>query len=465
MIKFYNTLTKKKDALKPITPNKVGIFVCGSTVYDSPHLGHARCCVFYDALVKYLKFSGYDVFYLQNITDIDDKIINRAHEKKITPEKLAENYEKEYLQAMKVLRVDSVSKYARATEHIKEMISQIQRLFKKDYGYKIEDGIYYDIKKFKGYGKLSGRTVLQANDAVSRIDETIGKRSRGDFCLWKFSKPKEPSWNSPWGKGRPGWHIEDTAIAEKYLGLQYDIHGGGKDLIFPHHEDEIAQMEAISGLSPMVKYWMHVGFLTVAGSKMSKSLNNFITINDFLKSNSWRLLRLFFLKTHYRSPVDYTDNNIHQTQKELEKIDDFIARLKNQAKNGEASKFIESFVAKSRKDFYKILDNDMNTPSAMAVIFKLINQGNQIIDKDEITFGDAKEIIKFLKEIDSFLCFIFEKETKVEIPEAVKKIVKEREKARKNNNWQKSDELKKEIEKMGYRVEDTKQKTIVKKNF
>ena len=270
MLKIYNTLSGKKEILKPFDATqgeKLKFFVCGPTVYDYSHLGHARTYIAFDIIAKYLKEKGYKVFYLQNITDIDDKIIKRAKEKDITAEKLAKNFEKEYLQDMKSLRIDSVTKYARATDHIKEIIAQIEILKEKGFAYQLADGIYYDISKFKNYGKFSRRTVLQAEDGVSRIDESKEKINKGDFCLWKFSKPDEPKWSSLWGPGRPGWHIEDTAITEKYFGPQYDMHGGGKDLIFPHHEAEIAQMEAISGKRPMVKYWIHAGFLTANGKK------------------------------------------------------------------------------------------------------------------------------------------------------------------------------------------------------
>ena len=317
MLKLYNTLTRKKESFTPKKGKKVNLFVCGPTIYDFSHIGHARTYIVFDAFVKYLKQKSFNVFYLQNITDIDDKIIIRAKEKKTTPRKLALLFEKEYLKDMKSLKVSSITKYARATSHVKEIISQVKRLLKKGFAYQIKDGIYYDISNFKNYGKLSRRTVLQAEDAVSRIDETKDKRNKGDFCLWKFSKKGEPRWKSPFGLGRPGWHIEDTAITEKYFGLQYDIHGGARDLIFPHHEAEIAQMEAISGKSPMVNYWLHTGFLTVKGKKMAKSLGNFITIKDFLKDYSPRILRLFVIKSHYRSPIDYNEKLISQTKKEL----------------------------------------------------------------------------------------------------------------------------------------------------
>ncbi|MGB9598851.1 MAG: cysteine--tRNA ligase, partial [Minisyncoccales bacterium] len=328
MIKIYNSFSKKREILRPMANKKLNLFVCGPTVYDLAHLGHARLFIVFDLIVKYLRSQKYNVFYLQNITDIDDKIIERAKREKTTSQKIARRFEKEYLKDMKDLKIDSVTKYARATEHIKEIISQVKRLIKKNYAYQIDDGIYYDISKFNDYGKLSGRTVLQAEDGFSRIDESKGKKNKGDFCLWKFSKLNEPKWQSPWGKGRPGWHIEDTAITEKYFGEQYELHGGGQDLIFPHHEAEIAQMEALSGKKPFVKYWLHVNLVKVNGKKMSKSLGNFITIRDFLKENSARLLRFLVASSHYRSPLEYNEEVLLQSKRRMEKIDEFVRKIK-----------------------------------------------------------------------------------------------------------------------------------------
>ena len=321
---------------------KISLFVCGPTVYDFPHLGHARTYISFDAFVRFLRSQGYKVDYLQNITDIDDKIITRAKQVKITPQALAKRFENEYKKDIKTMGIVSVSKYARATDHIPEIIVQIGKLLKKGYAYELKgEGIYYDILKFKDYGKLSRRTSLQAEDAVSRIDESVKKQNKGDFALWKISKEGEPKWKSPWGWGRPGWHIEDTAMTEKHFGAQYELHGGARDLIFPHHEAEIAQMEAISGKKPMAKHWMHTGFLTVEGEKMSKSLGNFITIQNFLSEYSPRVLRLLVLKTHYRSPIDYSEKLLLQTQRELERIDEFI---ENVPQDSEIKKRVKLFM-------------------------------------------------------------------------------------------------------------------------
>lgn len=464
MLKLYNTLTRKKEVFKPRRAKKVNLFVCGPTVYDFPHLGHARTYIVFDVIVKYLREKGFKVYYLQNITDIDDRIIERAKRDKISWKDVSKKFEKEYLNDMTLLKIDSVTKYARATEHIKEIISQVRRLQEKGFAYQIEDGIYYDISKFKDYGKLSKRTILQAEDAVSRIDEAKKKRNKGDFCLWRFSKEGEPKWKSPFGEGRPGWHIEDTAITEKYLGRQYDIHGGGRDLIFPHHEAEIAQMEAISGKKPLVKYWLHTGLLTVGGVKMSKSLGNFITIEDFLKQNSPRILRLLVIKNHYRSPLDYSEKEIKGTKKQLARIDEFLNKLNEiRGTKKERKSQLEKIILKFQGEFEKAMAADFNTPKALALLFEFITKGNQLLDRNKITFAGAQKILKFLKQIDKVFNFIFWEKPKIEIPAKILKLVKEREEYRKKGNWQKSDEIRKKIKEEGYWVEDTKEGPKIKK--
>ena len=466
MLKLYNTLSQKKEILKPRQGKRINLFVCGPTTYDFSHLGHARTYLVFDMIVKYLRQKGYNVFYLQNITDIDDKIINRAEERKTTPQKLARFFEKEYLKDMKSLKIDSVTKYAGATKHIKEIVSQVERLLKKGFAYQIKDGIYYDIAKFKEYGKLSKRTIRQAEDGVSRIDESKRKKNKGDFCLWKLSKSEEPRWNSPFGWGRPGWHIEDTAIAEKFFGPQYDIHGGAKDLIFPHHEAEISQMEAISGKKPFVRYWLHSGFLTVKGQKMAKSLGNFITIRDFLKKNENRILRLLVIKTHYRSPLDYNEKMLCQNKKELERIDEFIEKIKNprlrQGFGGQAKLKIP------KGEFKMAMDDDFNTPKAIAVIFNLITKVNTLISQNQLSLANAKKILLFLEKVDKVFNFIFQEKTKTCLPAGREKIkllnlVKQREKYRKEGLWQKADEIRKRIKEMGYWIEDTKEGSKIKK--
>ena len=464
MLQIYNTLTGKIEPLSPIKKDKINLFVCGPTVYDFSHIGHARTYIAFDMLVNYLKHLKFNVFYLQNITDIDDKIIQRAKEKNINPKELAKQFEKEYLLDMQTLQVKSVKKYARATEHIKEIISQVERLLQKGFAYQTADGIYYDVSKFKEYGKLSGRTTQGAEDGTSRIDEGIEKKNKADFCLWKLSQDKsEISWPSPFGKGRPGWHIEDTAITEKYFGAQYDIHGGARDLIFPHHEAEISQMEAISGKSPLVKYWVHTGFLTINGQKMSKSLGNFTTIRDFLKETTPQALRMFIFSSHYRSPIDLKDASITEAVNNVEKLQDLILKLKQtKTSQGNFSTEVEGF----KQGFWNALEDDFNTPKAKASLFELVSLVNEKINKKTLTQTQAKGILEFLKEINKIFLFLDFKQTKKEseIPEEVKKLAQQREEYRQNKDWAKADETRQKIELLGFEVEDTlKGQKITKK--
>jgi len=449
-LKLYNTLTRKKETLKPISGKKVKLFVCGITPYDYAHIGHAKTYVQFDIIAKYLRYRGYDVTYLQNITDVDDKIIKRAKEKKVSPKELARKFEKEYHNDMKALGVDSVDKFARATDHIKEIIKQVKTLMDKDYAYSVEDdGIYFNLSKFSEYGKLSGRTSTEAEDAVTRIDDSIKKVNKGDFCLWKKSKENEPKWKDPWFHGgRPGWHIEDTAISEKYFGQQYDMHGGARDLIFPHHEAEITQMESASGKRPFVKYWLHTGFLNVKGQKMAKSLGNFVTIRDTLKKHNPKVLRFFYLSAHYKSSIDFSEELLEQSKNALERLNDFVRRVKD-SKGKDDKKLIE----KARNDFAKHMDDDFDMPKTLAVIFDFIKEVNKK--------GGGKKSYDLMLEFDKVLGILETKEEK--IPEEIKKLVKEREKARKESNYEKADKIREEINNKGYFVEDTNQGVRIKK--
>ncbi|MBI2577947.1 MAG: cysteine--tRNA ligase [Candidatus Wildermuthbacteria bacterium] len=456
MITISNTISLQKEPVRARKGKTINLFVCGPTVYDFSHIGHARTYIAFDVIAKYLNFSGFRVFYLQNITDIDDKIIQRAKESEESPKTLARRFETEYYKDIKALGVNSVTTYARATDYIPQIISQVERLLEKGFAYEAEDGIYFDVKKFSGYGKLSGRTYEQAQDAVSRIDESVKKRNKGDFALWKVSKADEPSWKSPWGMGRPGWHIEDTAITEHYFGPQYDIHGGARDLIFPHHEAEIAQMEAVSGKEPLVRYWLHTGFLNVRGEKMSKSLGNFITIRNFLEKHSSRFLRFFVLKSHYRSPIDYNDDAMVQTDRELDRIDEFIERLRSIAVKGSATPKLSQVLKTKRKEFFDAMDDDFNTPLAIAKIFELISEVNRLADSLAFTKQDSKSIFAFLKEIDVFLGFIFIGKKKSEaVPKEIEELAFQREEFRKKQDWQKADEVRQAIEKKGWVITDT----------
>ena len=463
-IKVYNTLSGKKEEIKPLEGNKINFFVCGPTVYDFSNIGHARTYVIFDCFAKYLTHQGFEVFYLQNITDVDDKIIVRAREKSVLPKDLAEAFEKEHLKDMKLLGITSVKKYARATDHIKEIINQIERLVQKGLAYTLDDGIYFDIVSFKNYGKLSGRTALQAEDSVSRIDYAKDKRNRGDFCLWKFETPSEPSWDSPFGKGRPGWHIEDTAITEHFFGPQYDIHGGGIDLIFPHHEAEITQMESVSGKSPLVKYWMHVGFLTMNGQKMSKSAGGMITINDFLKRYSPQQLRFLLAKSLWHSPLDYSESTMIEVTATLERFSESLRKIKTGKKPGRSAGKLKPLFKKAGEDFYTTLADDFNTPKAFAVLFEFITQINTMLEENAVSKTDAGKIYQFFVQINRIFNIIdFKKLGKTTIPNEVKGLVKVREQHRKLKEWVKSDEVREEIEKYGYTVQDTRDGQLLKK--
>ncbi|HIH39933.1 TPA: cysteine--tRNA ligase [Candidatus Woesearchaeota archaeon] len=449
-LKLFNTLGRKLELFKPIKGKKVNFFVCGPTVYDYSHLGHAKTYTQFDFIVRFLRKSGFDIFYLQNITDMDDKIINRAKEKKLTPKQLTEEFEKIYMEDMKSLHNTSVTKYARATDYIPQIVKQVNQLVKKGYAYKISDGYYFDLKKFPDYGKLSGRTILQDEDAVSRIDENEEKRNNGDFCLWKLYKEGEPSWETELGKGRPGWHIEDTAITESFFGPQYDVHGGAVDLIFPHHEAEIAQIEAASGKKPLVRYWMHTGFLNINSEKMSKSKGNFFTIREALKNHDYRTLRYFFLSNHYRMPLNYAPEFLDQAKHSLQRIDDFIFSIDRKKDDKENTKRIE----KTRTSIINSLNEDINTPIALASLFKFIRD----INKEG---NSGKHVLSFMKELNELFDFMnFEAE---EIPKEIKELISKRDEARKRKDFKKADELRNEIRSKGYLIDDSEHGLLVKK--
>ncbi|MBI2669601.1 MAG: cysteine--tRNA ligase [Candidatus Yanofskybacteria bacterium] len=462
MMQIYNTLARQKEEF--LSPgSKVRMFVCGPTVYDYSHIGHARTYVVFDVVAKYLRHRGYEVFYLQNITDIDDKIIERAKQKMINPADLALEYKEAYYEDMKSLGITAVSEYAPATQYIPEIVSQVKQLIEKGIAYLIEDdGYYFDLVKFPDYGKLSGRTTQSAEDAVSRIDESIKKRNRGDFALWKFSKLEEPGWNSELGYGRPGWHIEDTAMTEKHFGFQYDLHGGAQDLIFPHHEAEIAQMESISGKKPFVKYWIHPGFLTVSGQKMSKSLGNFITIRDALKKYPAEALRMMILMAYYRSPIDYSEENLRQTEAAVNRLAEFTNRLKNIEKSLLRSSTPKlELIEKIKENFEKEMDDDFNTPKAIASLFDFVREVNPLIDERKISSEDAKKSLEMLNEFDQILSIIPKKSQ--EIPPEIQKLISERETIRQAKDFIHSDQLRDQIKNLGYEIEDTNYGPLVKK--
>lgn len=445
-MKVFNTLTGAKESLDKPTGRALRLFVCGPTVYDYPHIGNARTFLSFDIFAKYLRHRGYKLTYLQNITDIDDKIINRAKEDGVDWDIVSRRYEKAYLNNMRALGVTSVDMYAKATDYIPEIITQIKTLLAKGHAYLIEDdGYYFDLTTFPDYGKLSHRTVEQAEDAVTRIDMSEKKRNRGDFALWKFSSEGEPGWNTKLGFGRPGWHIEDTAITEHFFGPQYDIHGGAQDLKFPHHEAEIAQQESASGMKPFVKHWMHAGFLTVNGEKMSKSLQNFVTINDFLAENPPNLFRMMVFMHHYRSPLDYTKELVRTARKNLSDIGAFVKKLETVNGNDKEA-YADEFLAK----FTSAMDDDLNTSNALASVFETMNVVSPKI------YELSKKSAKALKSaiIGAFGSVGLDIPTP-KIPLKIRFLARRREKYRSSKQFIQSDALRDKVYALGFTIEDT----------
>ncbi len=467
-IRVYNSYTRKKEDFKPISDKKVRMFVCGPTVYDFSHLGHARTYVAYDVIARWLRYRGFDLFYLMNITDIDDKIIKRAREKNEDPLKLARRFEESFFQDIASLQINTIDVYARASEHIPDIIDQIERLIEKGFAYITQTGVYFDVSKFEDYGKLSHQDPEELKR--HRIEPDPSKRNKQDFSLWKMRREGEPYWNSPWGEGRPGWHIEDTAIAEKYLGQQYDIHGGGVDLIFPHHEAEIAQMESISGKKPMVRYWLHTGFLKVEGKKMAKSLGNFITIQDALKRYDLEALRLFFSSTHYRSPIDFYEKKIEQAKTSLEALYETINSIRRSVKSmgdlTENEKALERIMEESRRRFGEAMDDDFNTPLALSCLFDLAKDVNKLFDTQKsINKRLADDLINTFRELGGIIGILQKEEIKEELPEELRLLIEERERARERKDWKTADEIRKRLEEFGIILEDTPQGVKWKKKI
>lgn len=455
MIKVYSTMTRQKEELK-VTNNKIKLFVCGPTVYDYSHIGHARTYISFDVIVRYLKHEGYSVFYLQNITDIDDKIIKRAKENNEDPLELSHRFEKEYLKDMETLNVSNVNFYARATEHMNEIINQIQDLIDKGYAYDTETGVYFDVSKFEDFGKLSNRNLDDLQNTRIQIDST--KKDPKDFALWK-KQNEQPYWESPWGNGRPGWHIEDTAITEAYFGPQYDIHGGGLDLIFPHHDAEIAQMEASSGKEPLVEYWMHTGFLNVSGEKMSKSLGNFITIKELLELVTPEVYRFFVLSTHYRSPIDFSEDTLKQAENSLKRIQNtgkiIIDKLTED--NLPEGNVLDEDLELFKEEFFNAMNNDFNTPIALSNLFDFTHKINKAISSNEVSRNTLNNIVETFKDIESILGFdiMVEDDMVSDVSGDLLNIITEiREDLRSKKDWDLADKIRDELANLDITLED-----------
>jgi len=454
-LKVYNTLTRHLDDFQPIHPGRVNMFVCGPTVYDVSHIGHGKSYVAYDIIARYLRKKGYSVFFVLNITDIDDKIINRAKESKEDPLKLSERYAQAFYKDMKDLHVNSINLYAKASDYIPEIISQIQGLVDKGIGYKIAGGVYYDISKFPEYGKLSRQNLEQLT--VHRVDPDPEKRNPGDFVLWKNQKPGEIAWDSPWGKGRPGWHIEDTAITLTHFGPTYDLHGGGTELIFPHHEAEIAQAEGLTGKKPLAKYWAHTGLLSIKGQEMHKSLGNFVPIQEAIQKVGVEALRVLYASTHYRSPLDYTEDTLVQAASLARRFrrayDQVQIAVGMKSEGKDQTSTLKRQVDGARTEFFAAMDDDFNTPRALAAYIRIVG----IVEEHGKSLGteSAGLLLETMKELSSTLGLLeTDPVPRREFLELVNMLTSLRNELRAKREYALSDRLREHMQKAGVIVED-----------
>ena len=456
-LKIYNDLHRRKEAFEPLEPGRVRMYVCGMTVYDYCHLGHARVVVVFDVVQRYLKARGFEVTYVRNITDIDDKIIQRANEQGVPFHELTARFIDAMHEDFDALGVERPTIEPRATEHLGEILAMIERLIERGHAYVAENGdVYYDVRSFPEYGKLSGKSIDDL-EAGARVEPGEGKRDPLDFALWKAAKPGEPAWDSPWGQGRPGWHIECSAMSTTALGDTFDIHGGGADLTFPHHENEIAQSEGATG-HPFVRYWMHNGFVRVNDEKMAKSLGNFFTIREILERYRPEEVRYFILTSHYRSPLNYDETHLVNARKALDRLYTALRGLPA-AEPGEAEKYVEAFNA--------AMDDDFNTPEALAVLFELVREINRERGQDP---EKAARMGAELKRLGGILGLLQDD------PEAwlkggsggesglsdeqIEALIQQRLEARKARNWAEADRIRDELKAQGIVLEDTPQGTI-----
>ncbi len=485
-IRIYNTLTGKKERFEPIEPGRVSMYVCGPTVYDACHIGHARSVVVFDVIVRYFRAKGFDVVYVRNFTDVDDKIINRANQLGIDFMEVAEKYIKEFHEDMDALNVKRADFEPRATEHIDQIIKIIEKLIKKGIAYQIDGDVYYAVEMFAEYGKLSGRK-LEDMEAGARVNIDKRKRNPFDFALWKSAKPEEPFWESPWGRGRPGWHIECSAMSGKYLGETFDIHGGGKDLIFPHHENEIAQSEGANE-KPFAMYWIHNGFVNINQEKMSKSLGNFMMIKDVIKSYHPEVVRLFLLSNHYRSPIDFTDKAMDEAGSGLDKIYALLDRVDEKAESTQCrTKHQTGKSGKLWERFCEAMDDDFNTARGIGILFEGVRHINRMLDENDpagkmvadngspdikkTVYAESSDILKIgnilgILALSPKAYFETKRSKSLEKgsidPVVIEKIVDQRMEARKAKDWAKADEIRKQLEEMNIIIEDRPEGTVWK---
>lgn len=466
MLKVYNTMTRQKEEFKPLKPGEVSIYCCGVTPYNHPHIGNARPFVTWDVIRRYFTKRGYKVHYIQNFTDVDDKIIAAANKEGVTWKDISDRYIKAYFEAMDALNVRHADVYPRVSETMPEIIAMVQKLIDKGYAYAVDGDVFYSVEKFAGYGKLSGRD-LEDMKAGARIEVDTRKHHPMDFALWKSAKPGEPSWDSPWGKGRPGWHIECSTMSLKYLGEKFDFHGGGSDLIFPHHENEIAQSQACIGDDhSFARYWLHNGFITIHNEKMSKSKNNFFTVKDILKEYPGEVIRFFILQTHYRSPLDFSDERLKEAQTSLGRLSntkEYIDELAAQAGTSDTAAELAGTAEKLLNNFYEAMDDDFNTALAISQMFALSKEIN-IYYQDVTNGSKAFDAANFAKVREAYMEMagiigIFEQQEAAKDDGLTDKlmeiIIAIRQDARKEKNWALADKIRDELKTAGVVLEDT----------
>lgn len=459
-MKLFNTMTRKKEDFVPITPGEVKMYACGPTVYNFIHVGNARPIIVFDVLRRYFEYCGEKVTFVQNFTDVDDKIINRAKEEGSSSEEVAEKYIKEYFTDAEGLGVRAATIHPKATENIPQIIEIIETLIEKGYAYSVQGDVYYRTLKFEGYGKLSGQP-LEDLQAGARIDVNDVKEHPLDFALWKAAKPGEPYWESPWGRGRPGWHIECSAMSNRYLGKTIDLHCGGQDLQFPHHENEIAQSEAANGCQ-FVNCWLHNGFLNIDNKKMSKSEGNFFTVREAAKVYGYEPIRFFMLSAHYRSPLNYSKESLTQAQSALDRLYTAVSNLEFLQKNGAQGAMTEaeqSFVATFpdyRRRFHEAMDDDLNTADAIGVLFELVRAINSAVEGTP-TAALATAALAMMQEFTDVLGLLYKRNQEEGFGAEVESMIEARQAARKTKNFAEADRIRDELLAMGIELKDTPQ--------
>ncbi|OIO62049.1 cysteine--tRNA ligase [Candidatus Woesearchaeota archaeon CG_4_10_14_0_2_um_filter_33_10] len=456
-LKLYNTLTRKKEEFKEIKKGYVNIYSCGPTVYNFAHIGNFRANIFADLIRRYIKYKGYKLTHVMNITDVDDKTIRDSKKENLSLKEFTEKYTKYFFDDLKTLNIEKVEVYPRATEHIKEMINLIKKLLEKGYAYKADDAIYYDIKKFKEYGKLSHLKISELKAGARVCQDEYDKEHVNDFALWKFWDKEDGDvfWETELGKGRPGWHIECSAMSMKYLGETFDIHTGGVDLIFPHHENEIAQSEAATG-KKFVNYWLHNEHLLVDSKKMSKSLGNFYTLRDLLKKGySPRSIRYVLMATHYRQKMNFSFEGLNAADNAINRLDEFMAKLDN-IKGDRHNPKISELIEKVKSDFEDAMDDDLNVSIALSVMFDFMKKINTFIMNDKMSRKDAEKAIALMYDFDSVFGILKKEEKKEEINKEIKQLIEKRQEARKNNDYELADKIRDQLKEKGIILKDTK---------